>query len=192
MSSPIDAARERRAVSPQKAREQSAAYHGFAASVNIEIGEPPNVETFEIPNPSLLDDDQQERFNELNAEIERDCDREDDIEIPAKTAEDGTVIFPAKILRGDLKNPYTIGGEPLKPAYNTRLAVVLFGEEGYARFKAGGGRSNQIALIWGEMNAEYDKRHKKDPKSNGSVETSAAVSNGDSGRLVAVPPPADS
>ena len=187
MSSPIDAARERRAVSPKASRDQVAEYHGFAASEDILI----NDEVFEIPNPSLLDDDQQERFNELNAEIERTCDREDDIEIPEHTTDDGTV-FPAKTLKGDLKEPYVINGAPLKPAYNTRLAVVLFGEEGYARFKAGGGRSNQIALIWGQMNAEYEKRRKQDPKSVGSVKDSAVVSNGDSGRLVSLPSPADS
>lgn len=187
MTSPLDSARERRAVSPKLAREQSAAYHGFAASVEIVIGD----ETFEIPNPSLLDDDQQERFNELNAEIQATCDREDDIEIAEHTMENGTVI-PAKTLRGEVKNPYTIDGKPLKPPYNMRLAKVLFGEEGYARFKAGGGRSNQIALIWGQMQEEYDERHKSDPKSGRSVEAAPVVSNGDGVGLVSVSPPANS
>lgn len=187
MTSPLDSARERRAVSPKLAREQSAEYHGFAASVEIVIGD----ETFEIPNPSLLDDDQQERFNELNAEIEATCDREDDIEIAEHTMKDGTVI-PARKLRGDLKQPYVIDGVPIKPAYNLRLAKVLFGEEGYARFKAGGGRSNQIALIWGQMQKEYDERHKADPKSGGSVEASPVVPDGNGVGLVSVSPPADS
>lgn len=187
MSSPIDSARERRAISPKLAREQAAEYHGFAASVEIQIGD----EVFEIPNPSLLDDDQQERFNELNFEIESNCDREDDIEIPEHTTEDG-VTYPAKIIRGDIKQPFTIDGIPIKPPYNTRLAKVLFGEEGYARFKAGGGRSNQIALIWGQMNREFEKRRKIDPKSIGNVATSEALSNGDGIGLVSVSPSTDS
>lgn len=187
MTSPIDSAAARRAISPQQSREQSAEYHGFAASVNIQIGD----EVFEIPNPSLLDDDQQERFNELNAEVEEICDREDDIEIPEHTSDNGTT-FPAKTLRGDLKQPYTIDGKPLKPAYNTRLAMALFGEEGYAKFKAGGGRSNQIALIWKQMQDQFEERKKADPKSDGGVETSANVSNGDSFRPVVVPSSTDS
>lgn len=187
MSYPIDAARERRAISPQKAREQAAEYHGFAASVDLQIGD----EVFEIPNPSLLDDDQQERFNDLNAEIQRICDREDDIEIPEHTTDSGTT-FPAKTIRGDVKQPYTVGDEPLKPAYNTRLAIVLFGEERYKRFKDGGGRSNQIALIWGEMQAEFEARKKSRSESGDSGESSAAVLNGDGVGLVSVPPPADS
>lgn len=187
MASSIDSARARRAVSPKAAREQAAEYHGFAASVEIEIGD----EIFEIPNPSLMDDDQQERFNDLNAEIERICDREDDIEIPEHTTEEGSV-FPARTLRGELKQPYTVDGEPLRPAYNTRLAVVLFGEEGYKRFKAGGGRSNQIALIWGQMNREFEARQKLDAKSDGSVAIGPLVSNGNGSGLVAVPPPAHS
>lgn len=186
MASSIDSARARRAVSPKVAREQAAEYHGFAASVEIEIGE----EIFEIPNPSLLDDDQQERFNDLNAEIERDCDREDDIEIPEHTTPEGTT-FPAKTIRGDLKQPYTVDGVPLKPPYNTRLAVALFGEDGYRRFKAGGGRSNQIALAWGQMNREFEARQAKDAKSNGSDSVNPVVSNGNGSGLVAVPSPAD-
>lgn len=187
MTSPIDAAGARRAVSPQDARDQAAEFHGFTASVNIQIGE----EVFEIPNPSLLDDDQQERFNDLNAEVEATCDHEDDIVIAEHKLEDGTVI-PERTLKGELINPYVINGKPLKPAYNTQLAKALFGEEGYARFKAGGGRSNQIALAWGQMNEEYEERKKKDPKSVAGVENPASLSIGDSVGLVAVPPPTDS
>lgn len=184
MTSPIEAAQQRLAVSPQKAREQSAEFHGFAASVDIQIGN----EVFEIPNPSLLDDDQQERYNDLNAEIEATCDREEDITIPEFTTPDGVVI-PAKTERGELKRPYTINEVPMKPAYNTRLAKVLFGEDRYQTFKNGGGRSNQIALIWGQMEREYEERKKKDPKSVGGAEAPATVLNGNSVGLVAVPSP---
>lgn len=187
MSSPIDAARERRAVSPKAAREQAAEYHGFAASVDILIGD----EVFEIPNPSLLDDDQQERFNDLNAEVEQICDREDDLEIPERTTGDGTVI-PGRTLRGDVKQPYTVKGDPLKPAYNARLAVVLFGEAGYAKFVAGGGRSNQIALAWGQMNREFEARQKTDHKSGASLTDTPILPNGSGVGLIAVPPPANS
>lgn len=184
MSSPVEQARQNRAVSPQKAREQVAEFHGFAASVNIQIGD----EIFEIPNPSLLDDDQQERFNALQAEINKVCDREDDIEIPEHTTEDGTV-FPAKTIKGDLKQPFTVDGDPLTPAYNTRLAIALFGEERYRKFKAGGGRSNQIALIWGQMNQQYEERLATDAKSRAGVDASAPVSNGSGVGPVPLPPP---
>jgi hypothetical protein len=173
MTNPIQAAKDRRAVSPRDAREQSAAYFGFAASVDIQVGD----DVFEVPNPGLMDDDQQERYNDLQAEIENTCDREDDIVIPDRTLDDGTVI-PGRTIKGDLKQPNTVDGVPLKPPYNTRLAIALFGAEGYAKFKAGGGRSNQVALIWAQMQREFEAKVSADSKSGDSVGGSEDVSEG--------------
>ncbi|AER47882.1 tail assembly chaperone [Mycobacterium phage Courthouse] len=148
----------RKPVSVREAKEQAAEYFGFTASVEIEI----NGEIFEIPNPGLLDDDQQERWEELQFRIEK-CDREDDVVVPPMTLEDGTEL-PGRTIKGELKTPYQINGELMKPPYNVQLAQAIFGEEKYERFKAGGGRSNQIPLEWARMNREFQERVDADPK----------------------------
>lgn len=157
-------------VSTREAKEQAAEYFGFAASSFIRSD---SGELFEIPNPALLDDDQQERWEELQFTLEQ-CDREDDIVIPDTTLEDGTVV-PGRTIQGDLKSPYRIGGELLKPPYNTRLAMALFGDK-YPEFKASGGSGNQVALEWAKMNKEFQDRVEKDLKSEGGTSSVEAVS----------------
>lgn len=151
----------RSTVSVQEAKEQAADYFGFTASVFIQVD---GGKVFEIPNPGLMNDDQQERWEELQFALEK-CDREPDIEIPAdSTLEDGSAI-PAQSIKGNVITPYRVNGELLKPPYNVRLAKALFGEEGYAEYKAGGGIANQIALEWARMNREYQERVTVDSKS---------------------------
>jgi hypothetical protein len=159
-------------ISNQEAKEQAADYFGFAASVKIQAGD----EIFEIPNPGLLDDDQQERWEELQFELEK-CDREPDIDIAERELEDGTVI-PASTVKGDYLKPYRIKGELLKPSYNVRVAQVLFGER-YEAFKKAGGSGNQVGLIWAQMNDAFQKRVKADSKSDGSDSTVEDVPEGD-------------
>ncbi|MBF4194673.1 hypothetical protein [Mycolicibacterium phlei] len=158
----------------QEAKEQAAEYFGFTASVCIELD---NGKVFEIPNPGLMDDDQLARWEALQFELEK-CDREPDVVIPAHTLEDGTVI-PERVIKGDILLPHRINGELLTPPYNVRLAIALFGEEGYKEYKAGGGIANQIALEWARMNKEYQERVAADTKSVGSVGSLEAVPSGD-------------
>ncbi|GFG74692.1 hypothetical protein [Mycobacterium botniense] len=58
----------------EAARAQAAEYMGFTASERIIT---PKGEVFEIPNPSLLDDEQLARYDALQLEVES-WDREDD------------------------------------------------------------------------------------------------------------------
>lgn len=165
-------------VSTREAKEQAADYFGFAASVYIQVE---SGKVFEIPNPGMMDDDQQERWDELQYLLEG-CDREDDIVIPERTVinEDGSATtYPEQRLPGEVKTPYRINGELLKPPYNVRLAKVLWGEEGYAEYKAGGGISSQIGMEWARMNQEYQKRVEADPKSAGSGVPLEVVPEGD-------------
>jgi len=167
---PIEEAKARRQVSPAEAREQAAEYLGFTASKEIvlETGE-----VFEIPNPGLLDDDQQERFEELQAEL--DTFDHEEVEVPiieyvVEQRADGTSVTEPKVLghrkeRTLITNPHRKDGVPIKPPYNVRLAIALWGKEGYARYKAGGGRANQIALEWTRMNREFMAKGVADPKS---------------------------
>ena len=151
-------------VPVKEAREQAAEYFGFISSVPIQLE---NGTVFEIPNPGLLDDDQQERWDELLFLLEQ-CDRDEDLVVPGYKREDGTEV-PERVIPGELKTPYRINGELLKPPYAVRVAKALFGEDGYAEFKANGGSSNQIALEWARMNREYEERAKSDPKSDGDA-----------------------
>lgn len=114
-----------------EARERTANYLGITASTALTVGD----QVFEIPNPGLLDDDQQERWEELQFEVEQ-YDRNDD---------------------GELIKPYRKDGQRITPGYNARLGVVLFGHKGYEQFKAAGGSGSQIALEWAKMNAEFRK-----------------------------------
>lgn len=141
--------------SPQQAREQAAEYLGFTASTTIRAGG----QDYEIPNPALLDDDQQERYNELQFELEtwdRDRDLLDD---------NGNVL-----VRGQLKTPYRKGGKLVKPPYAVQLAIALWGEDRYKSYKAAGGIANQILVEWNLMNRQFEERLTRDPKSAGSTE----------------------
>ena len=105
--------------------EQLADYFGFIPAVYITADEGA---PFKIPNPALLDDDQQERWDELRFELEK-CDRDDD---------------------GSPAHPYCMNGQPLKPSYHVRLGQALLGDR-YAEYRAAGGSGNQIGLIWSRM-----------------------------------------
>lgn len=164
-------------VSVKDAKEQAADYFGFTASKFIQVE---GGKVFEIPNPGLLDDDQQERWEELQFLLEG-CDREDDVELPERTIKDedgNSTTIPAQKIQGELKTPYRIDGGLLKPPYSVRLAKCLFGEEGYAEYKAGGGIANQISMEWARMNREYQERVNADPKSDGDVPALESVPTG--------------
>lgn len=165
-------------LSPEAAKQQAAEYFGFAASAFIQVK---GGKVFEIPNPGLLDDDQQARWEALQFELEQ-CDREPGVELPPRTiiGDDGEKIeVPGTSIPGDYKVPYRINGELLSPPYNVRLAIALFGKEGYEEYKAGGGISNQIALEWARMNKEYQERLAEDPKSAGSLSEMEDLPKGD-------------
>lgn len=150
---------------PKEAREQAADYLGFAASAIITLKDGTPVE---IPNPGLLDDEQQEAWEALQFELEQ-CDREPDIEIPERRiqSKDGSeTVIAAHTVKGELLQPLRKDGVLMRPSYNVRLAQAILGEAGYKAFKAGGGQASDVALIWRKMQAEWDKRRQADSKSS--------------------------
>lgn len=124
--------------SPRDARDKAAKELGFDAVSVIRVGD----EDFEIPSPAVLDDDQQQRYNELKLELEG-YDREPDITMP-----DGRVI------RGDALVPHRKKGKLVSP-FSVQLAIALWGKEKYERYKAGGGIANQITLEWQRMDRQF-------------------------------------
>lgn len=143
----------------EAAREQAAEYLGYVASERIRT---PRGDVFEIPNPSLLDDEQQARYDQLQLEVES-WDRYDDV-----LNDDGSVKT-----RGAIKDPARKDGE-LVENYNIQLAKAIFGER-YDAFKAAGGRANDVSFIWAKMNKTIADKRAADSKSAGSDQAVAAV-----------------
>lgn len=159
----------------EAAREQAAEYLGYVASEKIRT---PRGDVFEIPNPSLLDDEQQQRYDELQLEVES-WDRHDDV-----LNEDGTVKT-----RGAIKEPAR-KGNVLVENYNTQLAKAIFGDR-YEAFKTAGGRGNDVAFVWAKMNKVIADRRAADSKSAGSDQGVEAVPHADSGGSSAPLPASD-
>lgn len=136
-------------LTPQQAREQAAEATGFLAGITITI----NGEDFEIPQRGLLDDDQRDRLNELEMETES-WDREDDL-----------VLSDGDKRPGPLKVPYRKGGKLIKPGYPVRVAIALWGEEKYKRFKDGGGRASDVTATLARLDRKLVEREQIDSKS---------------------------
>lgn len=153
----------------EAAREQAAEYLGYVASEKIRT---PRGDVFEIPNPSLLDEDQQAAYDRLQFEVES-WDRDPDV-----LNDDGSVK-----IRGQIKEPARKTGEDgrtvLVENYNTQLAKAIFGDR-YDAFKAAGGRGNDVAFFWAKMNKVIADRRKADSKSAGSDLAVAVVPDADS------------
>ena len=149
--------------SPLEAREQAAEAQGFAASLEITAGG----EVFEVPQRGLMDDDQAERLAELELETET-WDREDDV-----TLSDGTVI------PGGLKRPYRKNGKLVKPSYAVRVAIAVWGEEKYNRYKAAGGRAADVTAALAQLDRRLADRVDADPKSVGHASPDPVVAEGD-------------
>lgn len=139
-------------VSLEEAREQAAESLGLMKSVYVKADN--SDEKFEIPNPSMLDDDQQARYEQMQLDIEN-LDRAPDV----KDAN-------GKLIRkGEILEPYRKDGK-LVDGHGVMLAKAIFGDAGYKKFKAAGGRSSDVTLVWWQMNTALAKKRKEDSKSN--------------------------
>lgn len=118
----------------------------------------PEGEVFEIPHKDLFDNDQQERWEELQATL-LTYDRHPDLK-----SKDGETV-----VRGQLIVPHHLKGERVKPSWPERLAVVLWGVDGAKRAKVGGVNFNEIEIVWGKQDYEWRQRALTDSKSGGRV-----------------------
>lgn len=177
----IDAAKARRESSTEDARDQANEFDGFTAD---EIYTTPTGVKFVVPNVGLLDDDQQERFDQLNFTFSK-CDKVPDREIPGRTVTakdpDGTEVvteYPPNVLKGEgFLQPYQTGGELVVPNYNIQLVTALLGEDGYQEFKAAKGKSSEFADQVKKLAEKLAEREKSDPKSEGGSAALADVSD---------------
>lgn len=137
--------------SPRDAREQAAEAQGFLASIEIKAGD----DIYEVPQRGLFDDDQADRMSALELETES-WDKTPDI-----TTGDGMVI------PGQLKRPYRRNGKLVQPSYAVRVAVALWGEAKYQKYKAAGGRATDVTAALAMLDKRLEERVAADPKSVG-------------------------
>jgi hypothetical protein len=152
----------------QRARAQAGAYDSVFASHQLDLndGLPPLVIP-PHPNLRMLDDDQQQAYEELMFEVES-YDRDPDIYIPEQTLTSG-VVLPEATRRGDLLLPYRKDGKLVKPPHSVRVVQVCLGDDAYKRLKAAGKNASDIWKIWNQQGLELTERQDDDPKSNGSA-----------------------
>lgn len=157
-----------------RARAQAGAYDSVFAPTLFDLG---NGETLEIPpHPSfsMLDDEKQQAYEELQFEIES-CDRAPDVYVPEMELDSG-VVLPAETKRGALLIPYRKNGELVTPPYSVRLVKTALGEQDWAKLKAAGKNAADVIKIWHEQSLRIAERQASDPFRNGSPSPLASVS----------------
>lgn len=154
---------ENRHSSFEDARDQAAEFLGFVAGERITAR---NGEVFEIPSASLLDDDQQTRYDQLQLDAES-WDRH-----PDTLGDDGSVKVKGALLEPNRKDGALVEN------YNIQLAKAVFGER-YAAFKDAGGRASDVAVTWWKMNKALADRRAEDSKSDDGSGDLARVSESD-------------
>ena len=179
-----DDIKHRHTVNAADAREQaSEGGYGFLRS-EFRRAEPtaehPDGELFEIPHKDLLDPDQQERWEDLQDEM-RSYEREPDIPPVYALDRDGNSVLIARGAAGALVFPHRKDGARVRPTYSERLGIVLWGDEGAARAKAGGINFNEIEIVWAKQRIAMGGRLMADPKSRGRDSGLAAVPDTDRG-----------
>lgn len=159
---------DNRPLSPQLAREQASESLGFLASRFYDVG---NGETLELPHPEYFDDDQQAAYDQLKLDSESWVHEEYDRANPltgeiiihpetGKPVKDRRILLPHRELNGD-------GKPKLVENFNVQMCKTLWGNAGYKKFKAAGGRANQVAVDLKIMQLRFQERLDSDPKSEG-------------------------
>lgn len=162
-----DEDKQRHVVNAADAREQaSEGRYGFLRS---EFRRTKDGDEFEIPHRDLLDNEQQDRWDDLQDEM-RSYEREPDVLAP-----DGKTV----IAKGPLIYPHYKDGQRVRPSWPERLAIMLWDKAGAAKAKAGGINFNEIELIWSKQRLEMEERYADDPKSVRGSSDVAATPDGD-------------
>ncbi len=160
------------------AREQADSFESFLRPLEIPTRDGG---VFKVTHPNMLDDDLAEAYQEMRFQFNQ-CDRvEEEVPETSITAPDGSVITTkAHSVQGGFIDPWQKDGKRVTPSYNIQMAKILLGtDEEYARFKAAGCNSNQIAIALGKRAEEMAKRRADDSKSDGGAVVSQEVAEAD-------------
>jgi hypothetical protein len=146
-----------------RAREQAETYDSMFAPIPLELNNGTVLNVPPHPNLGMLDDDQQEAYEELMFEVES-YDREEDVVLPEHTLSSGTVV-PGRVIKGDLKVPYRKDGVLVKPSHRTRVVQVSLGEDAYNQLVSGGRKAVDVWRLWHEQTLKITDRQAADSKS---------------------------
>ena len=135
-------------IKPKDAREQATEYLGFMGSVTYDLGDD---ETFELPNPQLMDPDMETRYNEYLRFVSEDLD----------------TVEQKNPITGETKNvpKYPLRYEGKLINDKELLCIALMGEPTYKKFLKAGGVPGQISTSWQMMNRQFQERLRQDSKS---------------------------
>ncbi|MDG3012374.1 hypothetical protein G4X40_19730 [Rhodococcus sp. D2-41] len=105
-----------------------------------------------IPHPMLVDDERQEVIERVQS------GKDLDVRTVEATDEDGNVLTDADGNAISVEVPGdTIDGKPAG-AFSKRLALAILGEDDYATFAAGGGKSGHVVLAWRTLTEGMDPK----------------------------------
>lgn len=135
-------------------REQAIEAQGQVAGVTLTNDDG---EEFDIPHPSLLDDEAQERVEAF----QRGDGLDRETLINTETGEPLLTVTGEPLTR--IKEPHQINGVVLESA-TIRSAKAILGEKEHARFIAGGITSNDIGVAWRWMVEQAKEAEANDPK----------------------------
>lgn len=173
--------------SGSKALEQAQEYGGVFAPTILKLDDGTTILIPPHPGYRLLDDDVLTALDELDFEIDENCERYPDIEFPeeTKTGKDGKkIIVPAHTQRGALKMPYrkVVDGKPvlMSPPYDVQQVKIVLGETEYKKLRSGtinGVRGSivHVKTVWREQGNTIAGRQASDPKSDTSIVDSETV-----------------
>lgn len=157
----------------QRAREQAKAYGGVFAPAPLELDDGTVIDIPPHPNLRMLDDEQQEAYEELLFETEG-YDRAPDIHFPEQKLANGVVV-PEEVRRGNLLEPYRKDGVLIKPPHSVRVVQAALGDELYQQLRAGGRNAADVWRIWNQQGLDIAERQAADSKSGGGPVDLAAV-----------------
>ena len=149
------------------ARQQACDKLGFMRSVVIKTEN----HEWEIPNPSLLSNEQRKAVAKLDLWVQTtdDLDRFNDVTDSNKNKIKGAPKIPWR----------TKAGEFVEDDYDTRLVKALWGADKFAEFIEDGGFPHDIELIWTQMQRHMSDRKAADSKSGSGDQSLAALSGSD-------------
>lgn len=142
-----------RAMKPEEARRQEAAFFGVATGYDYDIGDD---QTWTLPNPRYLPTKMRLRYMEHLRVLNEELDTQP-VPHPVTGKSEKKTIFPFRMKSAVTKdNPKGLIDE------DELLCIALMGQETYERFTAAGGVPGQVQERWRMMNKQMEERLHRD------------------------------
>ncbi len=175
------------------AREQAAIYDSIFMPTTLTFDDGTSISVPPPPSLRMLDDEQQDAYDELLFEMES-YDRADDIEVPEQKVYDKNTkqlitTIPASTRPGPLLVPHrkTVGEKTtlITPSWEVRSVKAALGEEKYKLLRAASingqpATARDVWNVWNKQSLAVSKRADEDDKSAGGAVDVAPVPEADS------------